>query len=48
MLWDLLPPDRPTMRTGATSGTDNETDQINGLDVTPLQIVDDLANAGDA
>jgi hypothetical protein len=23
------------------SGTDNETDQINGLGVTPLQIVDD-------
>ena len=30
------------------SGTDNETDQINGLDVTPLQIVDHSANAGDA
>jgi hypothetical protein len=42
MLWDLLPPgstddeDRCRM-----SGTDNETDQLNGLGVTPLQIVDD-------
>src|SRR5262245_25523972 len=40
--WDLL----PTRRTDdedwrRPSGMDNETDQLNGLGVTPLQIVDD-------
>src|SRR5262245_47850526 len=42
MLWDLLPPDSTDDEDRChMSGTDNETDQINGLGVTPLQIVDD-------
>ncbi|MGH9895949.1 MAG: hypothetical protein ACREA0_28975, partial [bacterium] len=42
MLWDLLPPDSTDDEDRCRmSGTDNETDQLNGLGVTPLQIVDD-------
>src|SRR5262245_39408834 len=42
MLWDLLPPDSTDDKDRCRmSGTDNETDQLNGLGVTPLQIVDD-------
>ena len=42
MLWDLLPSDSTDNEDRChMSGTDNETDQINGLGVTPLQIVDD-------
>src|SRR5262245_66659505 len=42
MLWDLLPPDSADDEHRCRrSGTDNETDQLNGLCVTPLQIIDD-------
>jgi hypothetical protein len=42
MLWDLLPPDSTHDEDRRrVSGTDNETDQLNGLGVTPLEIVDD-------
>src|SRR5262245_51302470 len=42
MLWDLLPARCTDDERGRSlSGTDNETDQLNGLGVTPLQIVDD-------
>ena len=42
MLWDLLPSDSTDNEDRChMSGTDNETDQLNGLGVTPLQIVDD-------
>ena len=42
MLWDLLPADSTDDEDRCRmSGTDNETDQLNGLGVTPLQIVDD-------
>src|SRR5262249_50727460 len=41
-LRDLLPPDSTDDEDRCRmSATDNETDQINGLGVTPLQIVDD-------
>src|SRR5262245_24750158 len=40
--WDLLPARRTDDEDRRRpSGTDNETDQLNGLGVTPLQIVDD-------
>jgi hypothetical protein len=42
MLRDLLPPDSTDDEDRCPrSGTDNETDQLNALGVTPLQIVDD-------
>ena len=42
MLWDLLRADSTDDEDRCRlSGTDNETDQLNGLGVTPLQIVDD-------
>src|SRR5215510_4428577 len=42
LLWDLLPARRTDDEDWRRpSGTDNETDQLNGLGVTPLQIVDD-------
>lgn len=51
MLWDLLPADSTDDEDWCRlSGTDNETDQLNGLGVTPLQIVNDQqarAVAGD-
>jgi len=42
MLRDLLPPDSTHDEDGCRmSGTNDETDQLNGLGITPLQIVDD-------
>src|SRR5262249_26234205 len=42
MLWDLLRADSTDDEDRCPlSGTDNETDQLNGLGVTPLQVVDD-------
>ena len=42
MLWDLLAADSTHDEDRCRlSGTDDETDQFDGLGVTPLQIVDD-------
>src|SRR5262245_47053148 len=42
LLWDLLPTDSTDdEHRGRVSGTHNETDLLNALGLTPLQIVDD-------
>ena len=42
MLWDLLQADgADDQDRRRLTGTDNEADQLDGLGVTPLQIVDD-------